>query len=339
MQKKSSFFSSIFFPSLLFGLVSALAFSLQIFALSKKANLTTVVLGTDWLAQAEHGGFYQAVADGTYQKYGLDVQIKMGGPQVNGVQMLLANEIQFFMPPATVVLLAADKKLPLLSVAAIFQKDLGVLMAHPNAGNDSFEKLKGKPIFISPTTAAAIWGFLSAKYGYTDDQKIGYSHSLIPFLKDKSAIQEGIITSEPYVVEKEGHFKPVVLALSDAGLNSYGEILTCTKKYEQENSVIVKKFVQASIEGWKHYLKDPSLGNKLIQKDNPQMPDDLLTYAWKELKAQKIIEGRDAEKYGIGAMTDKGWSDFYNDMLKVNSLPKNIDVKSIYTLKYLIKGL
>ena len=207
-------------------------------------------------------------------------------------------------------------------------------MAHPNVGNDSLLALKGKPIFISAPTAASIWGFLVGKYGYTDDQKKSYSNSLIPFLNDKNAIQEGLLTSEPYIVEKQGHFKPVTLLLSDEGYSAYGELITCTNEFEKKNENIVKSFVQASKEGWQHYLKDPTLGNILIKKDNPQMTDDVLDYAVKLLNEKKIITGGDAEVIGIGAMTDKRWQDFYDSLVKSKSIQPNIDIKNVYTLNY-----
>jgi NitT/TauT family transport system substrate-binding protein len=302
---------------------------------SSSLGLTKVVLATDWFAQAEQGGFYQAVADGTYQKYGLDVQIKMGGPQVNGLQLLLARDVDFFIPPSFVMLNAAQKKLPIISVAAVFQKDIEILMAHPGVGNDSLQALKGKPIFISAPTAASFWGFLVGKYGYTDDQKRSYSGSLTPFLNDKTAIQEGLLTSEPFVIEKQAHFKPVTLLLSNAGFSAYGELITCRKETEQKNPKMVENFVRASMEGWKHYLKNPQLGNALIKKDNPQMTDDLLDYGVNKLKEEQIISGGDAKTQGLGVMTDKRWSDFYDMLVKNKSIEPNVEYKKVYTLKYI----
>jgi NitT/TauT family transport system substrate-binding protein len=295
-------------------------------------NLTKVVLGTDWFAQAEHGGFYQAIADGTYQKYGLDVHIKMVGPQVNGMTLLLSKDVDFFMPPSFVMIAAAQKKLPVVSLAAVFQKDLSILMTHPDVGHDSLASLKGQPIFISPPTAAAIWGFLVGKYGYTDDQKRAYGNSLTPFLKDKEAIQEGLLTSEPFTVEKQGHFKPVSLLLSDEGFSAYGELITCRQDYLKDHPDVARAFTKASLEGWKHYLENPTLGNVLIKKDNPQMKDDLIAYAVHKLKSEEVITGGDAKTLGLGAMTDARWSHFYDMLVKSEAMPAGVDIKSVYVL-------
>ncbi|BBH52528.1 ABC transporter substrate-binding protein [Fluviispira sanaruensis] len=300
-------------------------------------NSFALTLGTDWFAQAEHGGFYQAVAAGIYKKYGLNVNIKMGGPQVNGLQLLLADEVQFYIPNSYMMISAAKQKLPLMSVAAIFQKDIQVLLAHPNVGNDTMESLKNKPIFISVPTAASIWGFLVGRFGYSDSQKKSYSHSLTPFLQNKNSVQEGILTSEPYLIEKKYGFKPVTLLLSDYGFSGYGELLTTTLKFEREHPEVVGKFVQATIEGWKNYLEDPVLGNELIKKANPNMTDDLLKFAHKKLISENILTGKDGNLFEIGAMTDVRWSEFMNMLIKNHVFDENVDYKSIYTLKYLNK--
>ncbi|KAB8031962.1 ABC transporter substrate-binding protein [Fluviispira multicolorata] len=294
-----------------------------------------LVLGTDWFAQAEHGGFYQAVAEGIYEKYGLNVKIKMGGPQVNGIQLLLADEVQFYVPASYIMMSAAKQKLPIISVAAIFQKDIQVLLAHPNVGNDTLENMKNKPIFISAPTAASIWGFLEGKYGYKESQKKSYSHSLTPFLQDKNSIQEGILTSEPYLIEKNFGFKPVAILLSDYGFSGYGELLTTTKKFEEKHPKIVQNFVNATLEGWKSYLENPTLGNELIKNANPEMTDELLQFAHQKFINEKIISGGDAELYGMGIMTDVRWREFANMLIESKAFDKNIDYHSIYTLKYL----
>ncbi|MES2616024.1 MAG: ABC transporter substrate-binding protein [Bdellovibrionota bacterium] len=339
MKKKTT----ILFYTILFALILFFVFfllrdvGLKSHPVIEKEKLTKVVLGTDWFAQAEHGGFYQAIADGSYKKYGLDVQIKMGGPQVSGMNLLLSHDIDFFIPPSFIMLMAAQKKLPVISVGAVFQKDLEILMAHPNVGNDSLEALKGKPIFISASTAASVFGFLAGKYGYSEDQKRPYANSLALFLNDKNAIQEGLLTSEPFTVEKQGHFKPVTLLLSNYGFSAYGELITCRKDFEQQNSKTVEAFVKGSQEGWSHYLKNPVLGNVLIKKDNPQMDNDLLAYAVKKLNDEKIILGGDAQNLGLFAMTDKRWSDFYQMLVQNKSIEPGIDIKAVYTLKYIMK--
>src|SRR5438067_6648870 len=188
---------------------------------SQAGSAETVNFGTDWKAEAEHGGFYQALATGIYQKHGLDVKLRPGGPQVNHVQLLAAGVLDFNIASNSFVPLNfVQENIPMVAIAAIFQKDPSVLIAHPSQGNDSLAALKGKPIMIGSDTRITSWQFLKQKFGYTDDQIRPYNFSVAPFLVDKKAVQQGYLSSEPYTIEKEGE-RPVVMLLADAGYSSY----------------------------------------------------------------------------------------------------------------------
>ena len=298
----------------------------------------TVTFGTDWKAEAEHGGYYQAIAAGIYKKYGIDVTLRQGGPQVNHAQLLAAGALDFDIASNSFgPLNFAQQNIPMVAVAALFQKDPSVLIAHPGEGNDSFAALKGKPIMISGDTRTGWWLFLKQKFGYTDDQIRPYNFSTAPFLADKKAVQQGYLSSEPYTIEKEG-VKPVVLLLADAGYASYGSIIQCSLKLATEKPDLVQRFVNASIEGWYSYLYgDPSPGNALIKKDNPEMNDDLIAYGIAKIKEYGIVDSGDAKTKGIGAMTDGRWKDFFDVMAKAGLYPAGMDYKKAYTLQFVDK--
>jgi len=298
----------------------------------------TVTFGTDWKAEAEHGGYYQAIAAGIYKKYGIDVKLRQGGPQVNHAQLLAAGALDFDIASNSFgPLNFAQQNIPMVAVAALFQKDPSVLIAHPGEGNDSFAALKGKPIMISGDTRTGWWLFLKQKFGYTDDQIRPYNFSTAPFLADKKAVQQGYLSSEPYTIEKEG-VKPVVLLLADAGYASYGSIIQCSLKLATEKPDLVQRFVNASIEGWYSYLYgDPSPGNALIKKDNPEMNDDLIAYGIAKIKEYGIVDSGDAKTKGIGAMTDGRWKDFFDVMAKAGLYPAGMDYKKAYTLQFVDK--
>src|SRR5947199_8492940 len=206
-------------PSLLAAAILAAA----TLALPRTACAESVNFGTDWKAEAEHGGYYQALAAGIYKKYGLDVNLRPGGPQVNHAQLLAAGVLDFNIASNSFVPLNfVQENIPMVAVAAMFQKDPSVLIAHPGQGNDSLDQLKGKPIMIGSDTRVTAWQFLKQKFSYTDDQIRPYTFSVAPFLADKKAIQQGYLTSEPYTIEKEG-VQPVAMLLADAGYSSYGE--------------------------------------------------------------------------------------------------------------------
>jgi NitT/TauT family transport system substrate-binding protein len=299
------------------------------------AGLDKVTLATNWKAEAEHGGFYQAIATGIYRRHGLDVTLRMGGPQVNNPQLLAAGAVDFNVGSSSFAALNYVKaKIPMVTVAAIFQKDPQVLLAHPGQGNDTLEALKGKPILIAPAARLTFWNFLKIRYGYTDDQIRVYTFNMAPFLADKKAVQEGYLTSEPFTLQKAG-VKPVVHVLADHGFDSYSTTIECAWRLVREKPDLVRRFVDASIEGWYSYLYgDPRPANALIKKDNPEMTDGLLAYGLAAMKRYGVVDSGDALKLGIGAMTDARWKRFAADMIRAGLYPAQLDLSKAYTLQF-----
>jgi NitT/TauT family transport system substrate-binding protein len=302
------------------------------------ASAETVSFGTDWKAQAEHGGFYQAIATGIYKRHGLEVQLRPGGPQVNHSQLLAAGVLDFNMASNSFIPLNyIEQNVPMVAVAAIFQKDPTVLIAHPGQGSDSIAALKGKPIMIGSDSRVTIWQFLKQSYGFTDAQIRPYGFSVAPFLADPKAIQQGSLTSEPFTIEKAG-VKPVVMLLADAGYSSYAALIGTSQKLVRENPDLVQRFVDASIEGWYSYLYgDPTPANALIKRDNPEMTDELLAHARDVMKRYGIVDSGDAKENGIGAMTEARWRDFFETMVKAGVYPADMDFKSAFTLRFVNK--
>jgi len=288
---------------------------------------------TSWFAQAEHGGFYQAKATGLYDKAGLDVTIKMGGPQVNGSQLLLAGDADFIMGYDIQVLKGREQNLPLVTVASSFQFDLQGIMTHDDVAD--LAALKGRPILIAGSSRVTFWPWLRAKYGYTDDQIRPYTFNLAPFLSDKNAIQQGYLGSEPLSIEQQAHFKPVVLLVADAGFKGYASLIATSNDKIANKPDLVKRFVDASVEGWYSYLDgDPTPGNQAILKANPEMTQALLDYGRGVLKSHGILQSGDAATLGIGAMTDARWGAFTDDVVAQGLFPKGIDYRKAYTLKF-----
>jgi NitT/TauT family transport system substrate-binding protein len=295
-----------------------------------------VVFGLDWKAEAEYGGYYQADATGIYARHGLQVTIEQGGPSVNHAALLLAGRLDFnICSNSFLALNFVNEKIPFSVVAAMFQKDPSVLLAHPGVGNDTFAALKGKPILISADTRVGWWNFLKAKFGYSDSQIRPYTFNLAPFLSDPNAIQQGYLGSEPFSIEQTAHFKPVVLLVADAGFQGYASLIATSNANIANRADYVKRFVDASIEGWYSYLNgDPKPGNDAILKANPEMTQALLDYGRGVLKSHGILESGDAATQGIGAMTDARWKAFTDDVVAQGLYPKGIDYQKAYTLKF-----
>jgi len=288
-----------------------------------------IVFATDWLAQAEHGGFYQAVAEGIYRKHGLDVTIRMGGPQVNGLQLLAAGQLDVAMADALQVTSAIEQKVPVTAIAATFQKNPTAIIAHPGVAR--LEELKGKPIAIGAASNTTFWPWLKTRYGFTDAQKRPYGFSVQPFLADKTLSQQGFATSEPFSIEKAG-VTPVVFLLADLGYPPYSEVLVVTRDTLGKRADALKRFVRASAEGWKSYLANPAPGNALIKRDNPQMGDDLLAYSHRKMKEHAIVAGGDAGKLGLLTMTDARWAQTLDFLRAAGMTKPGVEYKDAYTL-------
>jgi NitT/TauT family transport system substrate-binding protein len=297
-----------------------------------------VSFGTDWKAQAEHGGFYQAIATGIYAKHGIEVSLRQGGPQVNHAQLLAAGRLDFNMSSNSFIAMNyVAESIPMVAVAAMFQKDPAVLIAHPNQGIRSIADLKGKPIMIGSDTRVGWWLFMKAKFGFTDDQIRPYTFNVAPFLADPRAVQQGYLGSEPFTIEKAG-VKPVVMLIADAGYSSYAAMIETSQKLVRENPSLVQRFVDASIEGWRDYLHgNPAPANALIKRDNPEMTDDLLAYGIGKMKEYGIVESGDATTQGIGAMAEARWRDFFEVVAAQGQYKKDLDWKKAYTLQFVNK--
>ncbi|MBO1350551.1 MAG: ABC transporter substrate-binding protein [Hormoscilla sp. GUM202] len=300
-------------------------------------GLDRVEYTTDWYAQAEHGGFYQAVATGIYREHGLDATIKMGGPQVNGTQLLMGGVVDFMMGSGDGAIMAVAEGIPKITVAAIFQKHPRVLIAHPGVGNESLELLKGKPIFVS-AGPVGYWSFLQAKYGFTEDQRRPYNFNVSPFLLDKNAVQQGYFSSEPFTVQQAG-VEPVIFLLADYGYNPYATTIDTQIELVEKKPELVQRFVDGSIKGWYSYLENPAPGNELIKKDYPQMTDKLLAYGFTKMKEYGMVDSGDAKTLGIGAMTEERWQSFFDIMVEAGLLKPDTNYKKAYTLEFVNKGV
>jgi len=322
---------------------AVLALLASLSALSSPAlALDKVKFGTNWLADPEAGGFYQALADGTYGKYGLDVTIVPGGPQANGGLLLLFGKIEFFMGGDQIGnLLSAEAGLPLIAVAADFQKSPQILMSHPGVGLDKWDDLpNAKPVYVGAGAIQTFYAWLRIAYGFKDENIKPYNFNSAPFIVDKHAIQQGYVTAEPYEIEKQGHFKPNVFLLSDYGYTTYSTLIVTRSEIVDRKADLVHRFVDASAIGWYHYLYgDNSKANALIKRDNPDINDDQIAFSIAEMKRYGVVDSGDALTLGIGAMTDAHWKDFFDKMAEAGVVDRNIDYRKAYTLQFVDKGV
>jgi NitT/TauT family transport system substrate-binding protein len=295
-----------------------------------RADDKLVVL-TTWFAQAEHGGLYQAAATGIYKKYGLDITVKSGGPQVNGVQLLLAGQADFIMNYDFAVLQGVERGLPLVTICAPFQFDLQGVMTHDDV--KSLAGLKDKTILVAGTGTTYWWPWLKAKYGYTDAQMRPYTFNLQPFFADPNIAQQAFVSSEPYQAEQKG-VKANFFLLADDGYPPYTQAMTTTQKTVAERPEMVARFVKATLEGWKSFMENPAPAIAEIKKANPNMTDGQIAYGLKKMREMKVVTGGDAATMGIGAMTDERWKKTFDFMVAAGLLKPTTDYRKAYTLQF-----
>jgi len=304
-------------------------------------NLDKVSFGTNWVAEAEHGGFFQAVADGTYKKYGLDVTIVPGGPNDNNRMLLIAGKIDFFMTANTLMSFdAVANNVPVVAVAAIFQKDPQVFLTHPESKITKLDELKPLTLFVSKDGMGSYFQWLKSEYGFSDKNVRPYTFNPQPFIATAQSAMQGYVTSEPFAVEKSAGFKPGVILLADYGYTSYSTLIETRRDVIDKKPDLVQRFVDASAVGWYNYIYgDNSAGNAMIKKMNPEMTDDLLTYSVSKMRDYGIVDSGDALRNGIGAMTDERVTSFFDKMVRAGVVKSDIDYRKSYTLRFVNKGV
>jgi NitT/TauT family transport system substrate-binding protein len=300
-------------------------------------NLDKFVYQTNWRAQAEHGGFYHALATGIYRRHGIDAEIRMGGPQQDPNALLVAGRVDAIMSNSFSGFRYVEENVPFVVVASVMQKDPQVLISHPGMGNDTLPALKGKPILIGAGGRSSYWPWLRAKFAFTDDQIRPYTFNMAPFLADRTLSQQGFLTSEPFDIRKAG-VNPVIHLLAEYGFENYQTTINTSVRMVREKPDLLQRFVNASIEGWYGYLKgDPSAANVLIKRDNPDMPDDKIAHSISELNKYGIVDSGDSTRLGIGAMTDARWKSFYDAMVQAGVVRAGLDISRAYTLQFVNK--
>jgi NitT/TauT family transport system substrate-binding protein len=298
-------------------------------------SLDRVSFQTNWRAQAEHGGYYQAVAAGIYRRHGLEVDLRMGGPQQNPAQLLLAGRVDMIMSNGFQALNYVRENLPFLCIGGIMQKDPQILMTHEGNGITRFEDMRGRPILIGASGRVTFWPFLRARFGFTDEQIRPYTFNVGPFLQDRNSIQQGFLSSEPFSARAAGA-NPRVFLIADAGYENYQTTIDVSQRMVNERRDVVQRFVNATIEGWTQYMTGQGIeaANQLIIRDNPEMTLERIAYAIPKMNEYGIVRSGDALQLGIGAMTDARWQRFYETMRDAGLYPAGMDFRRAYSLDF-----
>ncbi len=296
-----------------------------------------VTFMTSWKAQAEHGGYYQALVKGYYKECGVDLTIRQGGPGIDPAQLLTGNAVDFIMSSHIDSILHMNAAgFPARALSAAFQITPQILMAHGDSPVNSFEDMKGKPIMISQGSRSTYWPFFQKKYGWEDTQLRSYTGQLAQWLADKTVIQQGLVTNEPFLVEKEVGWKPKVFMLADAGYRTYGSILTTSQDFIDKKPKAAQCMVSATAKGWNEFMAGdvkPALAE--IKKEAPNNTDELMASTIQIMKDRKLVLNEDTEKMGFGIMTEARWKAHYEMLREVGILKQDLDYKKIIALQFL----
>jgi len=296
---------------------------------------------TDWRAQAEHGGFYQAQAAGLYRAAGLEVELRTGGPQVNPAQLLVAGRVDMSMGSSLESFNFVREGLPFLTVAAIFQKEAQVLLGHPNTGLTGFEALRGRTILVGAQARTTWWPFLRRRFGLRDEQVRPYTFNPQPFLADRMLVQQGYLGSEPFTLRQAG-VEPVVLLIADAGFENYNTTIQVGRATLASRREVIQRFVDATLQGWAQYLAPAANvadAHALIRRDNPEMGEELLDFGRRMMMEAGIVRSGDALRLGIGAMTEARWGRFHAAMAEAEVVPRALDWRAAFDLSLVNKGI
>jgi len=312
---------------------------LSFLLLTENANANNkMIFATNWVAQPEHGGFYQALVDDEYSKCGLNVEIIQGGPNSNNRAKLITKKIDLYMGGNLIQLInARSENIPIKMVASFFQKDPQIIISHPDGNLKNWESIKdADPIFISDLGLVTFYKWMEKEYGFKSSKRRPYLFNPSPFLANVNSAQQGYLTSEPYVIKRELGIEPNIFLLAEHGFDTYAttiEVLDETITNRQED---IQCFIDASEIGWRNYLYgDSSKANELIKKENPDMTDEKINYSISKLKQYGIVDSGDTLKNRIGYFSPKRIQAFYKKMLEYDVVKELDNIDDIFTQKFI----
>lgn len=290
-------------------------------------------LVTNWYAEPEHGGFFQAQATGLYRDAGLEVVIQPGSPQLNVVQLLLGGEADAVIGFDPQVLIQVARGVPIMTVAAMFQFDQEGLLVHDDITR--IEQLRGHTLMIASASQTGFWPWLKLRFGFTDDQARPYNNNVQPFLMDRMVATQAIATAEPCTMRASG--VPVrFLPFHDAGYPTYSCTIVMRRDVAERDPGRIRAFVEASARGYRDYLGgDPGPANRLILSQNPVLNQGQIDCAVGVMRATSVITGGDAAHGGIGVMTAARWQATAEFLTHYRLLPQGVDWRRAFSLDYL----
>ncbi|WP_211747488.1 ABC transporter substrate-binding protein [Paenibacillus sp. Marseille-Q4541] len=296
----------------------------------ESAKMMKITQVTNWFAQPEHGGQYTALAKGYYKEEGIDMTIEPGGPQVSSMQIVASGKAQFGMGQADEVLTARDSGIPIVAIAAVFQKSPQAMLFHADADIADFEDLNGRNVYTAP--GSGYWDFIKKKYSLNEVKDLAYTGQFVNFIEDKNAVTQSYITSEPFTLKQQG-VETRYLLTYDAGFQPYSNVLFTTEDFLKEYPDVVKGYLAASVKGWNYYKDNYEEMNEVLKEKNPDLTLEGMKYGAEQ--EMQLIFTEETDVNGMGSMTEERWTKLQNDMYDLGLLKNKEDITGAFTTEYL----
>ncbi len=275
---------------------------------------------TNWFAEAAHGGFYAAVKDNLYAERGLDVELIQGGPGVNSLSLLASGKAEIVMLAGGQVVLARAESIPIVAIFATYQTSPLGLMFHAEEPINDFSELVGRSITVFP--GATFWSFIEHKYNLKGKVKIiNYNGQLAQWLNDRQLVTQSYVTAEPFLAKQEGAH-PQSLLVADSGFNPYSGVLVTTEEFLNDHTEVINKFIDATREGWEHFLLSPLNYVDSLKADNDAITTKIIL--WSNEKQLPLILNQDTMVNGIGSMKVERWQELISQLEEVKMIKENI---------------
>ncbi|MFK5976023.1 MAG: ABC transporter substrate-binding protein [Sulfurovum sp.] len=300
-----------------------LIFILLVGSLQAK-ELEKVSLQLHWKYQFQFAGFIIAKEKGFYKDVGLDVELKEPKSGMNIEDEVLSGKSNYGIYNSN-ILISALKNRPIKLLGSFFKGSALVLITAPNIKivND----LIGKTIMTAKRDNIDIglkYILDSNNINIKDIQTIPHTYSLDEFINGKCDAMTAFISDQPYKLNKLG-IKYNIINPTNYGLyNLHLELFT------SNNEAInfpkrTKKFLDASIKGWKYALKHKDeIINIIMAKYNKKIDRDTLEYE-AEITERLIM----ARMYEIGSFN----KNFLNKQIavykKINNSKKNMNLNNL----------
>jgi NitT/TauT family transport system substrate-binding protein len=231
-------------------------------------KLTSVTLQLKWVTQSQFAGYYAAVQKGYYKNAGLDVTLKVGGPDITPEQVVLGGQAQFGLDWLPNLFATREKGGKIVSIAQVFARSGMTELTWKNSGITSIAKMRNKKVGVwccgnEPELFAALNKNGIDPHDSSDVKIVNQPFDMNLFLQRKvdaaaamtyNELAQVLETKNPatgklYTLKDLNVFK---MASQQVGTGMLEDNIFTTEKYlkNPKNKTTIVNFLKASFQGW-----------------------------------------------------------------------------------------